>query len=269
MSDIASTSVVSWGRRIPGLAPVLACLALLIGWELLARRVGIDSLPTPWEALREVPVILGDGEALLHILSSLRRMAAGLVLALLLAIPVGLAMGRSRPVAAFFNPLMMMIYPVPKAALMPIIMLWLGVGEAAKILVIFLGVSLPVIYHSYQGARAVEEKMLWSAAAMGMNARARLLHVVLPAALPEIMVGVRTGLVLALITMVTSEMIARQSGVGNILFNALDMAQYPTVYGMILVIAVLGFLIDAAFQALRGVLVAWAEPTQSILVGTT
>ncbi|MCC6775741.1 MAG: ABC transporter permease subunit [Hyphomicrobiales bacterium] len=254
---------------MPGLAPVLATLALLAGWDLLARRVGIDSLPSPWEALREVPLILGDPESLLHIAASLRRMAAGLLLALLLAIPVGLAMGRSRLVAAFFNPLTMVIYPVPKAALMPIIMLWLGVGEAAKILVIFLGVSLPVIYHSYQGARAVEQKLLWSAAAMGMGASARLLRIVLPAALPEIMVGIRTGLVLALITMVTSEMIARQSGIGNILFNSLDMAQYSTVYGMILVIAMLGFMIDVAFQALRGALVAWAEPTQSLVVGTT
>ena len=98
-------------------------------------------------------------------------MVIGFALALCFAVPVGLMMGRSRFVAAFFNPLLMIIYPVPKAALMPIIMLWLGVGDASKTLVIFLGVSLPVIYHSYQGARAVEEKMLWSAAAMGMGAR--------------------------------------------------------------------------------------------------
>jgi NitT/TauT family transport system permease protein len=83
------------------------------------------------------------------------------------------------------------------------------------------------------------------------------------------MVGVRTGLVLALITMVTSEMIARQSGVGSILFNALDMAQYQTVYGMILVIGMLGFLLDAAFEALRGRLVAWAEPALPIIAGST
>jgi len=205
----------------------------------------------------------------MNILDSLRRMAIGFLLAVLAAVPIGLMMGRSRVVAAFINPLMMVIYPVPKAALMPIIMLWIGVGEAAKILVIFLGVTLPVIYHSYQGARAVEEKMLWSAAAMGMESRARLFRVVLPAALPEIMVGVRTGLVLALITMVTSEMIARQSGVGSILFNALDMAQYQTVYGMILVIGMLGFLLDAAFEALRGRLVAWAEPALPIIAGST
>ncbi|MGZ3311606.1 MAG: ABC transporter permease, partial [Xanthobacteraceae bacterium] len=199
----------------------------------------------------------------------LRRMAVGFAVGVAAAVPIGLMMGRSQYVAAFFNPLLMVIYPVPKAALMPIIMLWLGVGDASKTLVIFLGVTLPVIYHSYQGARAVEERMLWSAAAMGMGPFARLVHIVLPAALPEILVGCRTGLVLALITMVTSEMITRQTGIGNILFNSLDMAQYDTVYAMIVIIGVLGFALDAAFEALRIRLVAWAEPSHDLVVGTT
>src|SRR5436853_2156794 len=169
-------------------------------------------------------------------------------------------MGRSRFVAAFFNPLLMIIYPVPKAALMPIIMLWLGVGDASKTLVIFLGVSLPVIYHSFAGAKAVEEKMLWSAAAMGLSALQRMTRIVLPAALPEILTGCRTGLVLALITMVTSEMIARQSGAGNILFNSLDMGQYDTVYAMIIIIGAMGIGLDAAFENLRGKLVNGPDP---------
>jgi NitT/TauT family transport system permease protein len=92
---------------------------------------------------------------------------------------------------------------------------------------------------------------------------------VLPASLPEIFVGVRTGLVLALITMVTSEMIARQSGVGNILFNSLDMALYDMVYAMIVIIGILGFVLDVAFEKLRSWLVAWAEPVHQIAVGTT
>ena len=213
--------------------------------------------------------ILTDKESLLNILDSIRRMAIGFALALAFAVPVGLMMGRSRLVAAFFNPLLMIIYPVPKAALMPIIMLWLGVGDASKTLVIFLGVSLPVIYHSYQGARAVEEKMLWSAAAMGMGRARAALRVVFPAALPEIMVGIRTGLVLALITMVTSEMIARKQGVGDLLFNALAMAQYETVYATIVIIGVLGFIIDVGFERLRAHLVAWAEPAHEIAVGST
>ena len=245
---------------IPGLPPLIACAALLLAWELAARLIDISGLPPAGQTLRELPAILSDPEALLNILASVRRMITGFVLAVAVGVPVGLLMGRSRLVAAFFNPLMMMIYPVPKAALMPIIMLWLGVGDASKTLVIFLGVSLPVIYHSFQGAKAVEEKMLWSAAAMGLSAPQRMLRVVLPAALPEILTGCRTGLVLALITMVTSEMIARQSGIGNILFNSLDMAQYETVYAMIMVIGALGIVLDAAFEALRGRLVRWSQP---------
>jgi NitT/TauT family transport system permease protein len=253
---------------VPGLPPLIACLALLAAWELAARAFGINGLPPPWTALRELPAIFADGDTLPNIFASLRRMVIGFALAAAFAIPIGLMMGRSALVAKFFNPLLMVIYPVPKAALMPIIMLWLGVGDVSKTLVIFLGVSLPIIFHSYQGARAVDDKMLWSAAAMGLRAPARLVRVVFPAALPEIMVGCRTGLVLALITMVTSEMIARQTGVGNILFNALDMAQYEAVYAMIVVIGVLGFALDWGFEAVRRALMAWAEPSHQIAVGS-
>ena len=241
-------------------APVLACLGLLGIWQVAALLLNTDSFPTAWEAVRAIPSILGDEESLINILASLRRMAIGFSLAVTVAIPLGLTMGRGRLVASFFNPLLMVIYPVPKAALMPIIMLWLGVGEIAKILVIFLGVSLPVIYHSFQGAKAVEEKMLWSGAAMGLSAAQRMIRIVLPAALPEILTGCRTGLVLALITMITSEMIARQSGAGNILFNSLDMGQYDTVYAMIIIVGAMGIGLDAAFESVRARLVKWSEP---------
>jgi NitT/TauT family transport system permease protein len=251
--------MISGCALISRLAPLLACLGLLGVWQVAALILSTDSFPTALEALRAIPSILGDKESLINILASIRRMAIGFGVAIMVSIPVGLMMGRSRGVASFFNPLLMVTYPVPKAALMPIIMLWLGVGEVAKILVIFLGVSLPVIYHSFQGAKAVEEKMLWSGAAMGLSAMQRLIRIVLPAALPEILTGCRTGLVLALITMVTSEMIARQSGAGNILFNSLDMGQYDTVYAMIIVIGAMGIGLDAAFEKLRRRLVRWSE----------
>ncbi|TPQ42685.1 ABC transporter permease [Bradyrhizobium guangdongense] len=241
-------------------APVLACVGLLAVWQFASLVLKNDSFPTAIEAIRAVPSILTDKDALINILASLRRMAIGFALALAFSIPLGLMMGRSRAVAAFFNPLLMVIYPVPKAALMPIIMLWLGVGDVSKTLVIFLGVSLPVIYHSFEGAKAVEEKMLWSGAAMGLSAGQRLVRIVLPAALPEILTGCRTGLVLALITMITSEMIARQSGAGNILFNALDMGQYDTVFAMIIIVGMMGICLDAAFERIRARLVRWSEP---------
>ena len=242
------------------LAPLLACIGLLGIWQIAALVLNTDSFPSALDAIRAIPSILGDKEALINILASLRRMAIGFRVAVAVSIPLGLLTGRSRGVASFFNPLLMVIYPVPKAALMPIIMLWLGVGDVAKTLVIFLGVSLPVIYHGFQGAKAVEEKMLWSGAAMGLSAAQRMIRIVLPAALPEILTGCRTGLVLALITMVTSEMIARQSGAGNILFNALDMGQYDTVYAMIIIIGAMGIGLDAGFERMRSQLVKWSEP---------
>jgi NitT/TauT family transport system permease protein len=241
-------------------APVLACIGLLAVWQVASLALHNDSFPTAIEALRAIPSILGDQDSLLNFGASLRRMAIGFGIAVAVSIPLGLFMGRSRAVASFFNPLLMVIYPVPKAALMPIIMLWLGVGDVAKTLVIFLGVSLPVIYHSFEGAKAVEEKMLWSGAAMGLSAARRMIRIVLPAALPEILTGCRTGLVLALITMITSEMIARQSGAGNILFNALDMGQYDTVFAMIIIVGAMGICLDALFERIRARLVRWSEP---------
>ncbi|MEZ2146455.1 ABC transporter permease [Bradyrhizobium sp. DN5] len=241
-------------------APVLVCIGLLAVWQVASLALKNDSFPTAIEAIRAIPDILGDKESLINILASLRRMAIGFGVAVLVSIPLGLLMGRSAAVAASFNPLLMVIYPVPKAALMPIIMLWLGVGDITKTLVIFLGVSLPVIYHSFEGAKAVEEKMLWSGAAMGLSPAQRLVRIVLPAALPEILTGCRTGLVLALITMITSEMIARQSGAGNILFNALDMGQYDTVFAMIIIVGAMGICLDAIFERVRARLVRWSEP---------
>jgi NitT/TauT family transport system permease protein len=241
-------------------APFLACIGLLLVWQLASLALNNDSFPTALQAIRAIPAILGDKDSLVNFAASLRRMAIGFSVAVAVSIPLGLLMGRSRAVASFFNPLLMVIYPVPKAALMPIIMLWLGVGDLSKTLVIFLGVSLPVIYHSFEGAKAVEEKMLWSGAAMGLSAVQRLVRIVLPAALPEILTGCRTGLVLALITMITSEMIARQSGAGNILFNALDMGQYDTVFAMIIIVGAMGIGLDALFERLRARLVRWSEP---------
>src|SRR2546429_4710928 len=239
--------MISGHALISRLAPLLACLGLLGVWQVAALILSTDSFPTALEALRDIPSILGDKESLINILASIRRMAIGFGFAVTVAIPLGLSMGRSRAVASFFNPLLMVIYPVPKAALMPIIMLWLGVGDLSKTLVIFLGVSLPVIYHSFEGAKAVEEKMLWSGAAMGLSAAQRLVRIVLPAALPEILTGCRTGLVLAPITMGASEMIARQSGAGKILFKSLGMGQDGNVYPIITIIGAVGIGLRATF----------------------
>src|SRR3982075_1315399 len=128
--------MISWRALLSRSAPLIACLGLLGIWQIAALILITDSFPTALEAIRAIPAILGDKEALINILASLRRMAIGFSAAVTVSIPLGLMMGRSRSVASFFNPLLMVTYPVPKAALMPIIMLWLGVGDIAKMLVI-------------------------------------------------------------------------------------------------------------------------------------
>ena len=218
---------------------------------MAALTLNTDSFPTAWEAIRAIPSILGDKESLINILASLRRMAIGFSVAVAVSIPLGLMMGRSRGSGGVFQSALDGHLSGAEGGPDADHHALVGVGDIAKMLVIFLGVSLPVIYHSFQGAKAVEEKMLWSGAAMGLSAAQRMIRIVLPAALPEILTGCRTGLVLALITMVTSEMIARQSGAGNILFNALDMGQYDTVYAMIIIIGAMGIGLDAAFERMR------------------
>lgn len=249
--------------RLPRVPPLLSLLAMLSLWQLASRVLDYSYLPPPTLVLSNLPALLAEPETAGNILDSLKRMVAGFALALAVAVPLGLTMGRSRAVARFFNPLLAVSYPVPKSALMPIIMLWFGIGDASKILVIFLGVSLPLVYHSYAGANAVDEKLVWSAQAMGMGRLRRLFSIILPSALPEVMLGCRVGIVMALIVMVSSEMIARQSGVGNLLFNSADMAQYETVYGVIVIISVIGFVADALFELLRRRLTFWSETRAS------
>ncbi len=216
---------------------VLAAALVLLAWAGLARWVGLDSFPGPEAALRELPALVADPTAWSAILQSVGRMFAGYALA----------------------------YPMPKAALMPILMLWFGLGDFSKILVIAMGVSLPLLYHSYHGACRIEPKLVWVARSMGMGPLARLGKVVLPAALPEVMIGCRVGVVMALIVMVSSEMIARQEGIGNLLFTSMDMAQYPTVYAVIVLLAVLGIVCDALFEQVRKRCTHWYDSAQALI----
>src|SRR5574337_969453 len=248
MSTPAATTL--WYEKL-GVAMVLVVLMLGILWALLSWQLDFSSFPGPWQAVQALPGLVLDPSALWAMSLSLGRMFIGYAWAVVFAIPLGLAMGRSRRVHDFFNPLVSLIYPMPKAALMPILMLWFGLGSFSKILVIAMGVSLPLLYHSSLGARRIESKLVWTAQAMGMGPVARLFRIVLPAALPEVLIGCRVGMVMALIVMVSSEMIARQEGVGNLLFTSMDMAQYPSVYAVILVLALMGVVIDFLFEKVR------------------
>src|SRR5882757_6075478 len=134
-------------------APLLACLGLLGIWQVASLILSTDSFPTAWEAIRTIPSILGDKESLINILASLRRMAIGFGLAVVVSIPLGLTMGRSRGVASFFNPLLMVTYRCSFAPLRRIIRIRLGVVNAAKRRVFFLASNVTLINNCFRGAK--------------------------------------------------------------------------------------------------------------------
>jgi len=240
------------------LAPLAVVAGLLVLWQAAALVVRSSYLPPMTEILPILGGLLWSGDIYPDLASSLARLFVGLGIGLALGIPLGLVSGRSRAFENFIAPILAAFYPVPKAALMPIVMLWFGAGDLSKVLIIVLTVSLPLVYHAQQGARAVDEKMIWSAQAVGCGSLRRLRRVILPAALPEILIGTRVAIVIGIIVTITSEMIVRQSGLGNYLFTALDMGQYAMTYAVILVIAALGFLLDWAFETVRRRLTPWA-----------
>ncbi len=245
--------------------PLLVFAGLLAAWHATSLLVHADSLPTPLSLLPELRQLVVGGEIWADMGKSLSRLAAGFALALATGAPLGIICGRNAAVRGFVSPLLALFYPVPKAALIPILMLWFGAGDASKVLIIYLSVSLPIVYHGQQGAAAVEEKLLWSARAMGIGRAGLLLRIVLPAALPELLLGVRVALVIGLIVMISSEMIVRQNGLGYDIFNAMDMAQYRLTYAVIVIVAVLGFALDAGFEMLRRRLTFWAPEHQDRL----
>ena len=251
-------------KRILSFLTALGVILLI--WELAHRAFGLSGLPAPLDALSAMPDLLREPETVIDVLQSLRRMFIGYAIAAIGGITLGLLMVTSRLASQMLNPLIMMIYPIPKAALMPILMIWLGVGDMSKILIIILGASLPIIYHAWQGGKSVKSTVVWSAAAMGMKRPARLFRIVLPAALPEIFIGLRTGLILALITMVVSEIVARSNGIGNLLFNAMDMALYDRMFAAIIIIAAMGCALDWVFEAIRKRFLRWSDTSDHIEV---
>ena len=251
------------------LAPLAVTVSLLVLWQAAALVLRSSYLPPMTDILPILGGLFWSGAIYPDLASTLARLFIGLGIGFVLGIPIGLVSGRSRAVENFITPILAAFYPVPKAALMPIVMLWFGAGNLSKLLIIVLTVSLPLVYHAQQGARAIDDKLIWLAQSVGCGNLRRLVRVILPAALPEIMIGARVAIVIGVIVTITSEMIVRQSGLGNFLFTALDMGQFAMTYAVILVIATLGFVLDWMFEAVRRSLTPWAPDRRDADIAAT
>ena len=157
---------------------------------------------------------------------------------------LGIFMAWWRPVNVLLSPLVEMFYPMPKSALIPVTVLWLGFGNGSKILLIFLGCMLPVTIGAFNGARSSEQALVWSARSMGANRLRMLWDVVVPSAMPELLNGIRTALALSFILLVTSELIVAQSGLGYLIGFLGANGSYDAMFAVVLTVAFLGFAAD-------------------------
>jgi NitT/TauT family transport system permease protein len=237
-------------------------LVLVVLLWAATTRLGLVStrlVPDPWTVATAFVALAGSGELPINAAWSLSRAAAGLAAAIVVGIALGLAMATLRPFRLIANPLVQLFYPLPKSALIPVVIVWFGLGSASKIVLIFLGCLLPVVVSTYNGARGIDKALTWSAASLGASRGERLIEVVLPGALPEILSGIRTALAFAFILMVSSEFIIAQGGVGFLISTLGDGGAYAPMFAVILTVAAIGFAADRLYGLLMRRALRWRE----------
>jgi NitT/TauT family transport system permease protein len=237
----------------------LPLLFIAITWEV-SSRVGIVSahaLPPLSKVLAAWFDLLKSGDLWSNAAASLYRAGAGLALSIVVGAVLGIAMAWWRPVRALVNPLVEALYPLPKSALIPVTALWLGFGDASKILLIFLACMLPVTLGAFNGARGCEQVMVWSARSMGGSRIGVLWDVVVPSALPELLNGVRTALALSFILLVSSELISSREGLGHLIGSLGEAGVYDAMFAAVLTVAFLGFIADRLYQHFAQWMLRW------------
>ena len=238
-------------------------IIIAVAWEACSRLGLVSPLALP--PLSDVVAawidLIKDGELLTNGAASIYRAAAGLGLAIVVGSVLGIAMAWSRPVNVLIAPIVEIFYPLPKSALIPVTVIWLGFGDGSKILLIFLGCMLPVTIGAFNGARASEQHLVWSARSMGASRLRMLWDVVLPSAMPELLNGIRTALALSFILLVSSELIVARKGFGYLIGYLGANGTYDAMYAVVLTVAFLGFAADRGYMLITRRVMAWREAT--------
>jgi NitT/TauT family transport system permease protein len=239
-------------------SPLLLVAAI---WEA-APRLGLvnpEILPPLSTVLGAVVGLARDGDLAYHGWSSLLNLVAGLGLGIVVGVVLGVLMAWYRPIEALMNPLVRVLYPLPRSALIPVMILWFGLGAASKIAAVFMGCLLPVVLSTFNGARGVEQVLVWSAMAAGASRHLVLWEVVLPAAMPEILAGVRNALALSFILLVASEFLIGQRGMGYLISFLGEGGSYDAMFAGVIVVSAVGFFADRLYLMLMGWALRWRE----------
>jgi len=237
---------------------------VLVAWYLLTTATQVIAptrFPAPhevWDALRQI-VLAGYADARLHvhILHSVKLVLMGFAVAVATGVPLGLAMGWSRRVEALVNPAFLLIRPIPPLAWIPLAIVWLGLGDGAKVLVIWFAAFVPSVINSYAGVRSIEPHMLEAARMLGVSRWMLVREVLVPGAAPMIFTGLRLSLQACWTTLVAGELIGAAAGLGRVLSQgALDIFPAMILVGMVGV-AVAGGVMTWALGWIERRAIAW------------
>lgn len=243
-----------------GLAWVLP-IAFILAIQLLA---GLEAAPryvvSPMQIAKTIWELAVSGELLKDALASLQRSLSGFAIGAVIGVGLGLACSVIRPLQSFFDPLVSMVYPVPKVALLPVVITWLGFGDASKIAIISLAVFFPTFINSMYGSRGVNPRWIWSALNMGASRFQLFWKVIVPSSLPHVFNGLRSGLALSYVVLFAAEMVGAKNGLGNMIMKADESMRFDLMYAAILTIGLLGFVSDRTLLALRRRLLAGKFP---------
>ncbi|SFS91960.1 ABC transporter permease [Halostagnicola kamekurae] len=234
-------------------------IALVAGfWEIISGSfVSSEILPPFSEVVLATWEIIVTGQILPHIQVSLFRVTAGLGMSIIVGVLLGIGMARLQSVENFFEVPLALIYPLPKIALVPLAILWLGVGTATSVLIVFLACLLPIVLNSYNAAQNVDQNLIWSVQMMGMDSWKIPLKVVVPATIPSILTGIRQAIPIAFISLVGAELVASNRGVGFEILRHGQIGNYTSMFAVIVVISLIAFFSVRVYEWGERRLVQW------------
>ena len=240
--------------------PAIAVIALIIGvwWAVVVMTASVV-FPTPLQVVTGTIELVRDGTLWEHIGASLFRVGSGFGLAVIVAVPLGLWMGWVRGAYVTLNPLFQMLRPISPIAWIPIAILWFGVGNLSPIFLIFISSVFPMVVQTTAGVHTIEKRYLRAAANFGVSRATLFRQVVIPAVLPQIIVGMRIGLGVAWLVVVAAEMIALRSGLGYLIIDSRNAGnRYDLVIAGMIIIGLIGLLLDGLMRLLEGLkVVRW------------
>ncbi|RUL94967.1 ABC transporter permease [Verrucosispora sp. FIM060022] len=234
-------------------------LLLVLGWELAARSgvLAAEKLPAPSAVLATGWRLTRDGTLLTHLLDSLTRAGVGLLIGGGLAVLLGALAGLLRIGDDLVDPPVQMARMLPHLGLVPLLIIWVGIGESLKISLVALGAFFPLYFNTYAGIRDIDERLVEAARTCGLGALARLRHVVLLGALPALFLGLRLAIGAAWLSLVVGEQVNAQTGIGFLMMEAREFSQTDVVVLGLLVYALLGLLSDVAIRIVERRTLTW------------